>query len=204
MLWHWAGPRKGFLLYRHGFDNLRAREILADYMYLASAPITHQPTSTCTELWKLIIKLIIVGVCEKSCNVQSFRLVKNAKAPPGGGVLNFSQASRATSEFRSDWPPLTLSDSCSNFISRSRPCFLSYANVLKGVLCTMDKDTACQFSSENFEIEISIFFFFYNYWHSASKESCCTGLVPICIQFNTCSDWPSGTAGENGKKKKTG
>ncbi|KAL0151610.1 hypothetical protein M9458_053011, partial [Cirrhinus mrigala] len=50
------------------------------------------------------------------------------------------------SEFRSDRPPLTMSNRCSNFIGRWQPCFLRYANVLIDPYGPLDKETAYQFS----------------------------------------------------------
>ncbi len=52
-------------------------------------------------------------------------------------------------EFRSDRPPLTLSNWCLNLFGQWRPCFLRYANVLIIDCAPMDQDVAYQFSSRS-------------------------------------------------------
>lgn len=56
----------------------------------------------------------VVGVFEKSREIQSFTRMRSAKALPSGRFLsNFSQASRAVNQ--SNRPPLTFSDSFTHF-----------------------------------------------------------------------------------------
>ncbi len=82
-----------------------------------------------------MIQISCVCAGKKHATYNYHALGKCDISPPSGRFIsNFSQTfgprelNRPT-KFRSNQPPLTLSNRCSNFVFQWRPCFLRYANV---------------------------------------------------------------------------
>ncbi len=110
----------------------------------------------------------ILCVCVKNrATYKHFCPWKMGYRPPVADFFQISHlwglGSNRPTEFCSNWPLLTLSNRCLNFVGQWQPCFLRYANVLIDICGTLDQDRIHNFHVDraNCCAVIAIFIFFY-------------------------------------------